>query len=134
MVKAKQEELDKMSEKEKKELSERKYLKYKRLVEYHRTKLDELLVDHDCVVPEKRDEFGFAECELCGEQLGWYCPDSPDHICHYYSEDKIFKDEVILLKIRLINDEIYLKTANEHYNMFESRDECLFCGEPDERK
>lgn len=24
-----------------------------------------------------------AHCAVCGQNGGWYCPDSPDHVCHY---------------------------------------------------
>ena len=24
-----------------------------------------------------------AICKVCGTDLGWYCPNSPDHRCHY---------------------------------------------------
>lgn len=24
-----------------------------------------------------------ARCDHCGERLGWWCPNSPDHLCHY---------------------------------------------------
>jgi hypothetical protein len=24
-----------------------------------------------------------AHCEGCGQDMGWYCPSSPDHFCHY---------------------------------------------------
>jgi len=28
-----------------------------------------------------------AQCAVCDERLGWWCPDSPDHICHYDNGD-----------------------------------------------
>ena len=28
-----------------------------------------------------------AKCLICGERLGWRCTKSPDHVCHYYSND-----------------------------------------------
>ena len=28
-------------------------------------------------------DWGAARCFVCGESLGWYCPDSPDGACHY---------------------------------------------------
>lgn len=24
-----------------------------------------------------------ARCKICGRDLGWYCPNSEDHVCHY---------------------------------------------------
>jgi hypothetical protein len=28
-----------------------------------------------------------ASCEGCGRDMGWYCPKSPDHFCHYDGTD-----------------------------------------------
>lgn len=28
-------------------------------------------------------EYGGAYCAVCQERGGWYCPDSPDHLCKY---------------------------------------------------
>lgn len=28
--------------------------------------------------------YGYASCWVCGYDFySWYCPDSPDHLCHY---------------------------------------------------
>lgn len=32
---------------------------------------------------EPRGDFGGAHCLICMQSFGWYCPDSPDHICRY---------------------------------------------------
>jgi hypothetical protein len=50
-----------------------------------------------------------GSCWICGKDFGWYCPDSPDHICdyHYNGED-----------------------GNVGYNP----DCCKYCHQPDERK
>lgn len=28
-----------------------------------------------------------AYCKACGKDFGWWCPESPDHICHYDKGD-----------------------------------------------
>ena len=54
-----------------------------------------------------------ARCADCGYYLGWYCPKSPDHYCHY---DGHMSDDV---PPRFIKN---------------NSDSCDFCGMPDERK
>lgn len=82
----------------------------------------------------KRGEFGGAICKNCEDgrswnlfKFGWYCPESPDHICHYYSD--------------LDEDERYVDSINgerivlEDYDgKYETSDQCIFCGQPEERK
>ena len=70
---------------------------------------------------EKR--YSSAYCSICGEDFGWWCPDSPDHVCHYYSED----GEVSLIDGTKVKKP---KDASED----ESDDWCIFCGDPEERK
>jgi hypothetical protein len=45
-------------------------------------------IDH--VVEEKTniDEYSGAFCSICDAHLGWYCPKSPDHYCHYDGADE----------------------------------------------
>ena len=47
----------------------------------------------------------YAVCNECGEDFGWYCPDSPNHICEYEQEDGTYDE-----------------------------DSCRYCGQPEERK
>jgi len=37
----------------------------------------------------KKDEWACtgAYCIICRESLGWWCPKSPDHLCHYSKSD-----------------------------------------------
>jgi len=28
-----------------------------------------------------------AVCSVCGQSFGWWCPNSPDHLCHYSKSD-----------------------------------------------
>jgi hypothetical protein len=85
------------------------------LMEYvkHYQKLFELaeyLLESSCAhtvkekVKDKWGSFGFAFCAGCGTHLGWYCPESPDHYCHYDEDED------------------------------PCRDDCLHCHQPDERK
>jgi hypothetical protein len=44
-------------------------------------------------------------CKICGFDCGWWCPESPNHICNYEHEDGCYDE-----------------------------DSCKYCGEPLERK
>jgi hypothetical protein len=68
--------------------------------------------------------YASAICTVCNRNFGWYCPDSPDHVCHYYSQDG---------KITLV-DGTEIPVPEGHDKIGESDDWCIFCGEPDERK
>lgn len=57
-------------------------------------------------VRAKYPETESGACWICGKEFGWYCPDSPDHICDYYHED--------------------LKGFYQ--------DDCIYCHQPKERK
>lgn len=76
-----------------------------------------------------------AVCEICELDFGWWCPDSPDHACHYHSE-YVEKDGAIYRIVVLLDgakDESFLDKdvpEKEH----ETEDCCLYCGEPEERK
>ena len=75
------------------------------------------------------DDWGGAYCENCGQDHGWYCPDSPDHTCHYYSQ----MDENGERFVQLIDGSKHF-LGLEHLQRWETYDCCLFCGEPEERK
>jgi len=83
----------------------------------------------------KCGDSGGAECIHCHPtQSGavrawdWYCPDSPDHVCHYFSKtDKSGNKYVVSIN----GEKIILKGYNPYR---ESDDWCIFCGNPDERK
>jgi hypothetical protein len=48
--------------------------------------------------------FGSAVCQFCKHDLGWFCPDSEDHLCKYDIENDPCEDQ------------------------------CIYCGLPNERK
>ena len=79
------------------------------------------LCPHDII----EAELGSAKCVICGESLGWFCPNSQDHVCHYWWEVDMQKNTVELVNGR---------TA--HVGVIEPDDygeNCIFCGEPEER-
>lgn len=84
---------------------------------------------------------GHTWCADCGEDFGHYCPDSPDHACHYFSEDglhvKLFTGEIVRKKLDEYDpDNIWdnIVTVNNDCMRYETDDTCLFCGAPQERK
>ena len=70
--------------------------------------------------------YGSANCDICNENLGWYCPDSPDHTCYYYTNPQGV--------IELRNGTEVNVPDPEHDARYETCDDCLFCHEPEERK
>lgn len=86
------------------------------------------------ILPQEKDESGMcgiAKCAHCGG-IGfvWYCPDSPDHLCHYHSS---YADEEQRRYVISINGErIWLPEG--HDPQYETSDDCIFCHLPEERK
>lgn len=66
-----------------------------------------------------------AVCEICGKHFGWWCPDSPDHVCHY---DCDYCDG----HVKLIDGTNAPVPAN--YQSDYASEYCMFCLHPDERK
>lgn len=102
------------------------------------TELNKLLFpcQHKVQVQKKQiDDFDYdsPQCEKCKEDLGgWYCPDSPDHLCHYFSQKNRAGEDVIYL---LDGTEVNMKSINpEHQVKFETDDDCVYCHDPRERK
>lgn len=56
-------------------------------------------------VSVKYPEYETGACWICGKEFGWYCPDSPDHICDYGGPDWELHSEY-----------------------------CIYCHQPEERK
>lgn len=77
---------------------------------------------HETII--KEGSYEGAVCDTCGSGFGWYCPESPDHTCHYNSVNGL----VTLIDGRTV------PIPEEHDPDYESDDSCIFCGEPDERK
>jgi len=68
-----------------------------------------------------------AWCLICGRQIGWWCPDSPNNICYYHSEkfDGVYK-------VR-ISDGTLVDVPKGYNPECETDDWCIFCGNPLER-
>jgi len=83
----------------------------------------------------ERGEFGGAICKNCEDgrswnlfEWPWYCPKSPDHVCHYFSRF----DHKGERYVGSVNGE---KIIFEDYDgSYETSDQCIFCGQPEERK
>lgn len=65
-------------------------------------------------------------CAVCQKYFGWYCPESPDKTCHYFTNENGL--------IELMNRELVRPGKEWPGKKFESDDFCVFCGHPDERK
>ncbi len=73
------------------------------------------------------EDWGSARCAVCdGTFEEFYCPKSPDHLCHYQADDPEAEAPVLTLL-----DETTIPYPRPHgsYDEF-----CVYCGEPDERK
>lgn len=92
----------------------------------YKDKLSHIYYDtkHKCHHKIQDSSYGGAECQYCREDFGWFCEESPDHICHYYSNDR---------KITLI-DGTEVSVPEDHNDKYETDDCCIFCGNPEERK
>lgn len=68
-------------------------------------------------------KYGTASCDICREGFGHRCPDSPDTVCHYFSDDG-FVELITGVKVAVGDPD----SDNE------TEDSCLYCGYPLERK
>lgn len=100
-----------------------------RAMECHRAAAD---LRNDCKhkilvrEPDQYGHYGSAECEGCFEDFGWYCPEAPDHRCHYWFQDENGRKSVDLLDGT--RHELPADTEQPYY------EDCIFCGHPEERK
>jgi hypothetical protein len=100
-------------------------------ITHHQDELEKLLAECEHTLnilkPKDLDDEWMsvgAHCTTCGASFGWRCKQSPDGVCHYYSEDG---------QIELINGN-KIPVTPDHDSEYETDDCCLFCGMPDERK
>ena len=70
--------------------------------------------------------WGSAKCKVCKHTYGWWCPDSPDSVCHYPEFEGV--DVLDISRKPIALPESY--EAKNAYN----EEDCIFCGQPDERK
>ena len=76
-------------------------------------------------VAERRFYSNKISIKLSPEEYdGWECKNSPDGVCHYYSNKGT---------VHLNNGDAF-KLPDDHDKEDESEDCCLFCGQPEERK
>ena len=98
-------------------------------------KLEQFLPDEEDMVCAHttliETNYEVGQCKDCKKTFDWYCPDSPDNQCHYYTQDTpegkglMFRDGSIMLT----------KDFPEDWDPdYETDDCCIFCGQPDERK
>lgn len=87
--------------------------------------LTDEMKDHLRRHTEKSWGFNYACCGICGRGLGWRCTESPDGVCHYFTNDNG--------RVKLI-DGTEVELAEPPDPDYESNDSCLFCASPQERK
>lgn len=93
--------------------------------------------DPDIEEKLKTDEWAStsAICAICGERLGWWCPNSPDHVCHYEGQECLECKEIV------IDDKGVIKHEKKKHdkilafrNIVGAGGCCVFCHMPQERK
>jgi hypothetical protein len=101
----------------------------KRRIVKAREELKDALAAHTHILIKKGSEdYAGADCVICEKDFGWWCPESPDHACHYYSITTADG-----FTVTMINGEEYL-LPKDHVDTYETEDQCIFCGQPEERK
>jgi hypothetical protein len=94
-----------------------------------------------------------AVCADCDKGFGWFCPQSPDHACHYFSEKgenvngrpavRLHTGELVAVPDKFYegwtsHDGVTVSSKTEPYTFedqaHETDDCCLFCNDPEERK
>lgn len=77
------------------------------------------------------EDWGSIRCTICKSHLGWWCPKSPDHHCHYFTSGMVNGEKFFVF---LSNGFTYTFPQHPNVGESESEDQCLFCGHPEERK
>ena len=62
-------------------------------------------------------------CALCGQSFGFYCLDSPDNVCHYFT---VLRDGNPV--IQLVDGSLWEDLPLTHRPDYESDHWCIFCG------
>ncbi len=93
----------------------------------HRKQVE--LLENQCEHPiDKSGETAY--CRVCGRDFGWWCPESPDNTCHYFST--ACTDAGIFVEMFDMQPRVQL--ASTHIVDHETEDKCIFCGKPEERQ
>lgn len=108
---------------------------YKRRIESCHKELDELLSNcphwfRELTEKELADEWGsvVALCEICHQEFGWRCKESPDSICHYFTTTDRDGIRCIKLLDGTLDHNFSRSDGNWEWNVnCESNDECLYC-------
>lgn len=79
---------------------------------------------HELLVETSHDKDG-VWCEECHRGFGWWCPESPDHACHYHTHHGM---------VELANGDLIEPPDTWEGPESENYDMCIYCGDPDERK
>lgn len=83
------------------------------------------LLEENCPHIIIEGKYNNAHCTVCGHSFGHHCQASPDHACHYYTEN----DGMIYL---ITGKSV--KPPEDHNKNYESDDHCIYCHHPEERK
>lgn len=80
-----------------------------------------------------------AICSICGKDLGWWCPESPNHICEYYgNHDSGRRVPKASVKDFTKVEPITWDTTGNYVWSYEGEwydgDDCIYCHQPEERK
>jgi hypothetical protein len=88
-------------------------------------KLSQPMIDLLRIHDPRSWDWDRATCMICSDGFGFRCPDSPDSVCHYFTDDEG--------RVKLI-DGSRIPAPAEHDREYETTDSCIFCGAPEERK
>lgn len=77
------------------------------------------MCEHKYVLQVGDEDCSSAICSVCGKDLGWWCPDSPNNVCEYYGNHR---------GGRLIGRQW------EFTGEWTDEDDCIYCHQPEERK
>ena len=80
---------------------------------------------HHVVEVEDLDGKAFGVCEICGEDLGWICKNSPDHLCHYLTTRDPGDPRPY---VKLLNSKHYDFPKDGWEQERETEESCLYCG------
>lgn len=84
----------------------------------------------------ERPRTGGVYCPICRKEFGWWCPKSPDHVCHYFAQRETVGEGTAVsvpLLVELMDGSKVVAPAGADPGYMTS-DCCLYCGEPEERK
>ena len=97
------------------------------------TEVIESLCSHSKLYDSDKEGGGSARCVTCNRYMGfWFCPQSPDNRCYYYSEPNGDGSRHVQLENGVKHQ--LTKEWRDDDAEHETDDDCLFCHHPEERK